>query len=217
MRSLVRLGMIVYLGSRDEAAGEQAADSLKAEGEVHPVRLDITDRTTMEPVVQRIGESHGKLHVLVNNAGVAGGGMDALTADLEVVKRIFETNVWGAMTPTQLAAPWLRAAGSARVVNVSSNAGSFAYLQSDRPPAMKPLAYCLSKLALNGATVLFSEAKKDGVKVNAANPGLVKTALSHFMGTRGPEEGAKVVIQLATLPDDGPTGGFFDEKGPIPW
>ena len=122
------------------------------------------------------------------------------------------------VTLTQLTAPLLRAAGSARVVNVSSNAGSFAYLQSDRPVAVKPFAYCLSKLALNGATVLFSEAlKKDGVKVNAANPGLVKSALSRFMGSRGPDEGAKVVFRLATLPDDGPTGGFFDEKGPIPW
>lgn len=172
----------------------------------------------MEAAVQRIGEAHGKLHVLVNNAGIAAGGTDALTADLEVVKRIFETNVWGAVTLTQLAAPLLRAAGSARVVNVSSNAGSFAYLQSARPAAVKPFAYGLSKLALNGATVLFSEAlKKDGVKVNVANPGLVKSALSRFMGTRGPEEGAKGVVQLATLPDDGPTGGFFDENGPIPW
>src|SRR5271157_1948077 len=184
VRSLARLGMIVYLSSRDEAAGAKAADSLKAEGEVRPIRLDITDRTTMESAVQRIGEAHGKLHVLVNNAGIAGGRIDALTADLEVVKGIFETNVWGTVTLTQLTAPLLRAAGSARVVNVSSSAGSFAFLQSNSPAAaVKPFAYCLSKMALNGATVLFAEAlKKDGVKVNAANPGLVKSALSRFMG-----------------------------------
>jgi NAD(P)-dependent dehydrogenase (short-subunit alcohol dehydrogenase family) len=108
-----------YWGS----TGRVRAGSLKAEGEVRPLRLDITDRTTMEAAVQRIGEAHGKLHVLVNNAGIAGGGIDALTAVLEMVKRIFETNVWGRLTLTQLAAPLLRAAGSARVVNVSSSAG----------------------------------------------------------------------------------------------
>jgi NAD(P)-dependent dehydrogenase (short-subunit alcohol dehydrogenase family) len=219
VRGLARLGMTVYLGSRDEAAGQAAADGLKGEGDIRPIRLDVTDRATLDAAIRRIGEAHGKLDVLVNNAGVTGSGRDAFDTDLSGVHRIFDTNVWGVVTLTQLAAPLLRASGSGRIVNVSSGAGAFSFFSSDEPiAAIKPFAYCLSKTTLNGVTALFAAAfRKDGVLVNAANPGLVKSALSAFMGERGPEEGAKVLIDLATLPDDGPTGAFFDENGPIDW
>jgi NAD(P)-dependent dehydrogenase (short-subunit alcohol dehydrogenase family) len=219
VRGLARLGMTVYLGSRDAAAGEAAVERLKSEGDVRPVRLDVTDRATMEAAISQIDEAHGRLDVLVNNAGVANGARDPLTADIGLMKSLFETNFWGMVTLTQLAAPLLRQSGSARVVNVSSGAGSFRFLQADASAVpVKPFAYCTSKTALNGATILIAEAfKADGVLVNAADPGLVKSALSHFAGTRGPEEGARIVIQLATLPDDGPTGGFFNEAGLAGW
>jgi NAD(P)-dependent dehydrogenase (short-subunit alcohol dehydrogenase family) len=220
VRGLARLGMTVYLGSRDPAAGEAAAASLEPDGDVRPVRVDVTDRATMEAAVRRIDEAHGRLDVLVNNAGVANGARDPLTSDVEVMKQLYDTNLWGVVILTQLAAPLLRRAGRARVVNVSSGAGAFGFLQADASEVpVKPFAYCTSKTALNAATILFADAlKADGVLVNAADPGLVKSALSHFAGTRGPEEGAQAVLELATLPDDGPTGGFFKQGGvPTPW
>ncbi|MGN6126476.1 MAG: SDR family NAD(P)-dependent oxidoreductase [Humibacter sp.] len=227
VRSLARLGMTVYLGSRDEAAGVTAAESLAQEGDVRPIRLDVTDHATLTMAVELIRERHGKLDVLVNNAGVSGAGADPLTADLDVVKGMFETNVWGPVRLVQLAAPLLRASGAGRVVNVSSSAGSFDYLlgrgqfagmDSRWGSAAKPFAYCTSKATLNAATILLADAlRPDGIKVNAANPGLVSSALSHFAGDRGPEEGAKVIVQLATLEADGPTGGFFEEAGELSW
>ncbi len=228
VRALARLGMTVYLGSRDEAAGVDAAKSLAQEGDVRPARLDVTSHATLEAAIGQIQSAHGKLDVLVNNAGISGLGSNPLTADLDEVRALFETNVWGAVALVQLAAPLLRAAGSARVVNVSSGAGSFEYmlgrgrfaaLQNQwGSSSMKPFAYCTSKATLNAATIILADALRgDGVKVNAANPGLVKSALSRFAGERGPEEGAKVIVRLATLPDDGPTGGFFEDEGETPW
>jgi NAD(P)-dependent dehydrogenase (short-subunit alcohol dehydrogenase family) len=219
VRGLARLGMTVYLGSRDPAAGAAAAESLASEGDARPVQLDVTDAASLAAAVGTIDRAHGKLDVLVNNAGIANGGVDPITTDIAVMKRLFETNVWGVVALTQLAAPLLRAAGGARVVNVSSGAGAFWFLQADAAVVpTKPFAYCVSKATLNAATILLADAlKSDGVLVNAANPGLVKSALSRFAGDRGPEEGAKVILQLAMLPDDGPTGGFFDENGAIDW
>ena len=219
VRGLARLGMTVYLGSRDLAAGEAAAESLKAEGDVRPVQLDVTDRASMAAAIRLIDQAHGKLHVLVNNAGTTNGSRDPLTADIGLMKDLFETNFWGVVALTQLAAPLLQKSESARVVNVSSGAGTFGFLQADKSAVpVKPFAYCTSKTALNAATVLFADAlKADGVLVNAADPGLVKSALSQFAGVRGPEEGAKSILMLATLDDDGPTGGFFNENGPRAW
>lgn len=228
VRALARQGMTVYLGSRDEAAGVAAGESLKGEGDIRPVRLDVTDKATMEAAVERVRAEHGKLDVLVNNAGITGSGRDPLTADLDGVKSMYETNVWGPVTLVQLAAPLLRASGAGRVVNVSSGAGSFEFMlergrYADLPnhwggKTVKPFGYCTSKATLNAATVILADAlRDDGVKVNAANPGLVKSALSQWAGERGPEEGAKVIVRLATLPDDGPTGGFFEDEGETPW
>jgi NAD(P)-dependent dehydrogenase (short-subunit alcohol dehydrogenase family) len=219
VRELARLGMTVYLGSRDPAAGEAAAESLKAEGDVRYVRLDVNDRATMEAAIQRIEGAHGRLDVLVNNARIANGARDPLSADVAVMKQLYDTNLWGVVHMIQLAAPLLRAAVSARVVNVSSGAGAFEFLEADETIApVKPFAYCTSKTALNAATILFADAfKNDDVLVNAADPGLVKSALSHYAGTRGPQDGARVIVYLATLPRGGPTGGFFREDGPRDW
>ncbi|WP_327222593.1 SDR family NAD(P)-dependent oxidoreductase [Kibdelosporangium aridum] len=228
VRELARRGMTVYLGSRNEQAGHAAAETLKDEGDVRPVRLDVTDRETMEAAIELVRSNHGCLDVLVNNAAASGVGNDILTTEMDDVKSLFETNVWGPVVLVQLAAPLLRAAKAARIVNVSSSAGSFDYLVgrgkysalSSRWGAemVKPFGYCTSKTALNAATVLLADAfRKDGVKVNAANPGLVKSALSQFAGERGPEEGAKIIVRLATLPDDGPTGGFFEQDGEVSW
>lgn len=215
-RALARRGMIVYLGSRNAERGRAAAESLRDAGDVRYVPLDTTDEGTMRAVLETIEGAHGRLDVLVNNAGIAVDGGDALTVDPKMLRLTFETNVHGPARLIQLATPLLRKSAAARVVNVSSGAGSFAYMANPKLP--KPYAYCLSKVALNGATVMFADAlRADGIKVNAANPGLVASDLNGFMGTRTAEQGAAIIVHLATLDADGPTGGFFADEGSIAW
>jgi NAD(P)-dependent dehydrogenase (short-subunit alcohol dehydrogenase family) len=220
VRELARMGMIVYLGSRDEAAGKAAAEEAKADGDIRPVTLDVKQWDQLEAAVALIDENHGKLDVLVNNAGVAQNPKPASTADWDKVRDTMEVNVWGPTRLIQLALPLLRKSGSARIVNVSSTSGSIDGILNRQYPmgSMKPFAYSISKTTMNGMTALFAdELKNEGIKVNACSPGFVKSALNHYMGTKTPEDGAKIVLHLATLPDDGPTGGFFDDKGVIPW
>jgi NAD(P)-dependent dehydrogenase (short-subunit alcohol dehydrogenase family) len=215
-RQLARRGMVVYLGSRNEERGRAASEALREEGDVRSVALDTTDETTMRAALETIEREHGRLDVLVNNAGAAMDAGDAVMADPERIRLTFETNVHGPARLLQLATPLLRKSKAARVVNVSSGAARYAYLAD--PEKAKPYAYCLSKVAMNGMTALFADAlRADGVKVNAANPGHVYSALSAFKGVRTPEQGAEIIVRLATLDDDGPTGGFFDDQGPLSW
>jgi NAD(P)-dependent dehydrogenase (short-subunit alcohol dehydrogenase family) len=220
-KDLAARGMIVYLGSRDPAKGLAAAAEARHFGDIRPVELDVTKEATFAAVLKTIEAEHGRLDVLVNNAGVALDGADAVAADPEIIRLSMETNVHGPARLTQLAAPLLRNAGAARVVFVSSGAGCLTDLADPNGRMSRftiPYAYCLSKVALNGVTVLFASAfRADGIKVNAASPGYVYSALSQFMGTRTPEQGAAIVVRLATLDDDGPTAGFFSDDGPVPW
>ncbi len=220
-KDLAAKGMIVYLGSRDHAKGLAAAAEAKQFGDIRPVELDVTKEATLVAVLKTIEAAHGHLDVLVNNAGIALDGADALSADPDIIRLSMETNAHGPARLTQLAAPLLRKAGGARVVFVSSGAGCLSDLANPNGQMsgfMTPYAYCLSKVALNGVTVLFASAlRADGIKVNAASPGYVYSKLSQFMGTRTPEQGAAIVVHLATLDDDGPTAGFFEDDGPVPW
>lgn len=222
VRALAAQGMTVYLGSRDEAAGEAAAAEARADGDVRCVRLDVTDWATLEAAVARIEAEQGRLDVLVNNAGVSQNAAAAAEADMDKVRATLETNVHGPTRLIQLALPLLRKSDAARIVNVSSASGSIDWILNAQGPvagAAKPFAYCLSKTAMNGMTALFAQQlTPEGIKVNACSPGFVKSALSRFLGTRTPEEGARIVVKLATLGDDGPTGGFFNYNGDvIPW
>ena len=216
VRALARLGMTVYLTSRNAATGQAAAEALKGEGDVRHQRLDVTDETTLREALARIEREHGRLDVLINNAGLALEPKQALEIDPEDIRLTLETNLHGPARLTQLAVPLLRKSAAGRVVMVSSGAGRFGYLTDDK--TRNPYAYCLSKMGLNAATVMFAEAlKADGIKVNAVTPGYVYSAVSFFKGTRSPEEGAAVLVKYATLDDDGPTGGFFDDRGPLSW
>jgi NAD(P)-dependent dehydrogenase (short-subunit alcohol dehydrogenase family) len=224
VRALASLGMTVYLGSRNEERGRKAAAELAGEGDVQYIKLDVTDESTMVQAIKTIEQAHGRLDVLVNNAGITiGKTLDQITATniaLGDIRTIFETNVYGVVRLTQLAIPLLRKSNTARVVNVSSGAGSLAIISAPNSALgpIKPFAYCLSKVALNGVTALFAaELLADGIKVNSADPGLVNSDLSRHMGTRTGKDGARIIVKLATLGEDGPTGGFFSEKGPIPW
>jgi NAD(P)-dependent dehydrogenase (short-subunit alcohol dehydrogenase family) len=221
-RMLAEQGAIVYLGSRDEGAGRAAADGLAAAGDVRFVRVDTTDETTLVAAIERISSEQGRLDILVNNAGIAPGGGGGLTCPAEMIHLAMQTNAHGPARLIQLAAPLLRKSAAGRVVNVSSEAGSKTLILDPYGALAevehKPYAYCISKAAMNAVTALFAdELKGEKIKVNSVSPGLVASDLSHFMGTRGPAEGARIIVEFATLGDDGPTGGFFNEGGPVPW
>ncbi len=168
-----------------------------------------------------IRERFGKLDVLINNAGISiDAGARPSQLGIEVLRKTFETNVFGAFAVLQALLPLLRKAEAGRVVNVSSGLGSLT-LNSDPNyefARVKPLAYNSSKTTLNALTVLFAHEPKDtSIKVNSADPGFTATDLNNHRGTRSVEQAARIIVRLATLPASGPTGGFFDENGPVPW
>lgn len=228
---LAARGMRVLVGARDARRGEEAAAALRAlGGEVLAVPLDVTDAATVDRAAAFVGERFGRLDVLVNNAGISGSGIvtptDAVdqvpsTVDLDMVRRVFETNVFGVIAVTNAMLPWLRRSAAPRIVNVTSHAGSIALNAiPDGPMSQLPpsAAYTPSKAALNALTVQYAnELRKDGFLVNAAAPGYVATDANNHTGHLTPEEGAAVVVGLATLGADGPTGGFFGADGPVPW
>ncbi len=216
VRGLLRKGRTVYLAARDTAKGEAAVAELAAEGDVRFVRIDTTDEATFQPALDRIEADHGRLDVLVNNAGAAFPG-NVLDIEPDVLRLCLETNLHGPVRLTQLALPLLRKSDNARIVMVSSGAGRFAFFEggggrkvlSGKPP----YGYGLSKAGMNVATALFAGALKDeGIRVNACNPGYVNSLVSRFQGTRTTAEGAEIIIDLATT-DSPATGKFFEYDG----
>jgi NAD(P)-dependent dehydrogenase (short-subunit alcohol dehydrogenase family) len=220
VRALAKLGMTVYLGSRNEEKGRAAVKELTQEGDVRLAVIDVTDEATMVAAVDMIGEAHGKLDVLVNNAGIAFGG-NVLEASPETIRESLETNLHGPVRLVQLALPFLRRSKQARIVNVSSITSLMRWISNPDPrssPDQIPYSYAVAKVAQNAATVMMANSlKADGIKVNAGTPGYVKSQISRFMGTKSPEDGARVIVKLATLDADGPTGEFFDDSGLLPW
>ena len=215
-------GMTVLIGARDETRGRDAAGKLAADGiDARPLRLDVTDPASVEAAARHIERDFGgKLDVLVNNAGVALERCPASETDLSKFKATYDTNVFGPFVVTKAMLPLLKKSSAGRVVNVSSGLGSLT--QNSDPnweyAKVKPLAYNSSKAALNMQTVLFADELKDTpIKVNAADPGYTATDLNGHQGHRTVDEGARAAVRLATLPEDGPTGGYFDEAGPVPW
>ena len=214
-------GFTVLIGARDEKRGQDAAAKLKASGaEAHVVRLDVADGASIAQAARHIEEEFGGLDVLVNNAGIALDREAPSQLDLDTMRRTFETNVFGAVAVTQAMLPMLRKSSAGRIVNLSSTLGSLA--QNSDPnwehADVNLLGYNSSKAALNMVTVtLAKELRGTPIKINAADPGYTATDLNGHQGTRTVEQGAKAAVRLATLPDDGPTGGFFDENGPVAW
>jgi NAD(P)-dependent dehydrogenase (short-subunit alcohol dehydrogenase family) len=215
------LGWSVGVGARDEERREAAVAKLRAAGvDAFGVPLDVTDDASVTAAAELIEQRAGRLDVLVNNAGITGGmAQQPTTADLDVVRTVVETNVIGVIRVTNALLPLLRRSASPRIVNMSSTVGSLTR-QSDPDSETGPIAvaYSPSKTFLNGVTVQYARALAGtNILINAACPGYVATDLNGFRGVRTPEQGAAVAIRLATLPDDGPTGGFFDDAGVIPW
>ena len=221
-RQIGRTGALVLLGARDPALGEAAAATLKGEGaDVRFLPIDLTKPATIASAVAAIRAEHGQLDVLVNNAGIAdpADGPPG-KADIDAVRRVFEVNLFGALAVIQAMLPLLRKSRSARIVNVSSGLGSLTYNSDPAWPyaAVKLAGYNASKAALNMLTIqLAAELKDAGFKVNAADPGYTATDLNGHRGHQTIPEGAEAAVRLALLPDDGPTGGFFNAAGPQPW
>jgi NAD(P)-dependent dehydrogenase (short-subunit alcohol dehydrogenase family) len=221
-RRLAGQGMTVLLGARDEQRGKEAAAKLQAEGlDVQFLRLDVNDQTTHKAAHSFIEDKFGKLDILVNNAAVAlDMNQKPSEVDMQTLRKTFDTNFFGAIAVTQALLPLIRKSDAGRIVNVSSGLGSLT--QHSDPTwefyPMKLLAYNASKTALNAFTVTLAyELKETAIKVNSADPGFTATDLNDHRGYKTVEQGAAVIIQLATLPADGATGSYFDDQGVLPW
>jgi NAD(P)-dependent dehydrogenase (short-subunit alcohol dehydrogenase family) len=215
------LGWSVGVGARDKERLEAAVAKLRADGvDAFGVPLDVTDDASVAAAAQQIKDGAGRLDVLVNNAGVTGGRPQEPTmVDLATVRTAVETNVIGVIRVTNAMLPLLRRSASPRIVNMSSSVGSLTR-QTTPGAETGPIsaAYAPSKTFLNAVTVQYARELHDtNILINAACPGYTATDLNGFRGVRTPEQGAAIAIQLATLPDDGPTGGFFEDAGVVPW
>lgn len=214
-RQLARQGQHVVLGTRTKASGETSAAQLGGQGHSSSaVELDVTDvESVQKAVVEVIGE-FGRIDVLVNNAGIAIDGSSHRPSDpeFEKIRRTLDTNLVGAWACAGAVLPHMRAAGYGRIVNLTSNMASLE-LTTD---ALSP-AYRISKAALNMLTVvLAAEVRGEGVLVNAASPGYTRTDMSP-KATQPVERGADTPVWLATLPEGGPSGGYFFERSELPW
>jgi NAD(P)-dependent dehydrogenase (short-subunit alcohol dehydrogenase family) len=211
---LAQRGMHTVIAARDERQAVEVAGELKAQGlcaSVH--RLDVTDPASVVRAAADVGTQLGRLDVLVNNAGVAiDRGQLASSPDFERVHATWQTNLLGAWRCCAAAIPEMRRHGYGRIVNITSHLGSVSTMTGGN------VSYRVSKAALNALTrVLAAEVREHGILVNAASPGRVNTRMGYGETTRTAEEGADTAIWLATLPDDGPTGGLFSEREPLPW
>ncbi len=215
------LGWRVGVGARDAGRREAAVASLQAAGhDAFGVPLDVTDDASVTAAARLVEERAGGLDVLVNNAGITGGMPQApTTVDLDVVRTVVETNVLGAIRVTNAMLPMLRRSSAPRIVNVSSTVGSLTRQTAaggDTGPIA--VAYSPSKTFLNAVTIQYAEELADTpILINLACPGFVATDLNGHRGTGTAQQGAATPIRLATLPDDGPTGRFFEDAGEIPW
>lgn len=206
-RQLVERGYDVVAGSRDLVKGEAVAREIGARA----YALDVDDDASVTAMAAFVRDTYGHVDVLVNNAAILyDTWARAATTDLDAVKRAMETNLFGAWRTTQALLDLLRASPHPRVVNVSSEAGSINAMSGGTP------AYSVSKAALNALTKLLSgELRGDRILVNAICPGWTDTDMGQ--GGRPVSEGAAGVVWAATLPDDGPTGGFFRDRRPLRW
>ncbi len=212
-RELAELGHHVIVTARNAGVAADVAREL-ADGErlsVKGEQLDVADPESVERLGDRLSNQPGSLDVLVNNAGVMGEvAANAATASLDDAHRTMETNLFGAWRLTQALIPLLRESPRARIVNVSSGAGQLSDMNGGYP------GYRLSKAALNALTRVLSN-EEPGILVNSMCPGWVRTDMGGAGAPRSVEEGSDTAVWLATLPDDGPTGGFFRNREPIPW
>lgn len=221
-RQLGRMGIHVVLGARDLTKGQEAAMCLRAEGlMITCQQLDVTSQKDIESTFDYISGTFGRLDILVNNAGILldpprhppdAEGASVFNAKLDTIRGSLETNTFGALLLCQKFVPLMMKNGYGRVVNLSSGMGQLSDMNGGWP------GYRISKVALNAVTRIFAdETAGKNVLINSVCPGWVRTDMGGQEADRSPAEAADGIVWLATLPDSGPTGGFYRDKEPIAW
>ena len=213
-RQLAGLGNKIILTARSSPAGEAATAELRAKGlDILFHQLDVTDGDSVGRLVRTIDQDIDRLDILVNNAGIyIDRGISPLDLDLDLVRQTMETNVYGPLRLSQMVIPLMRRNRYGRIVNISSQMASLNDMGG------RALAYRISKTALNAVTrILADEVHTDNILVNAVDPGWVRSDMGGPAASRSLAEGADTATWLATLPDDGPTGGYFRDRRARPW
>jgi NAD(P)-dependent dehydrogenase (short-subunit alcohol dehydrogenase family) len=213
-RQLAKLGIRVILGSRDPAKGVSAAGELiAARLSVEARELDVADEESIRECMRWIRRDVGRIDILVNNAGIMVEEGDARPEhEVQIIRDTMQTNVYGGLLLTRLATPIMKSRRYGRIVNLSSSMGSLNGMGPDY------IAYRMSKAALNVVTrVVAAETQGMGILINSVDPGWVQTSMGGSGASRTLEKGAETPVWLATLPDSGPTGGFFHDRRSIPW
>jgi NAD(P)-dependent dehydrogenase (short-subunit alcohol dehydrogenase family) len=213
-RQLAASGVNVVLTARNESRGLRAVASLQAQRLnviFHP--LDVTNDGSVRALRDYMAGTHGGCDILVNNAGISlrGSGRSVLTTSVSDFEQTLNTNFYGALRLCQALVPMMQKRRYGRVVNISSGMGQLSEMEDGWA------GYRVSKTALNALTRMVATAAGDGVLVNSVCPGWVRTDMGGPDATRGVQKGAETVVWLALLPDDGPNGGFFRDRQPIPW
>jgi NAD(P)-dependent dehydrogenase (short-subunit alcohol dehydrogenase family) len=213
-RQLVGAGHTVYIGARDSGRGQAAARELGARF----VRLDVTDQASVDAAADAVAEAAGHLDVLVNNAGIPGRYVPAPEVDAAEVERVFATNVFGIVRVTRAFLPLLEASANPVIVNVGSALGSEGIVTDPAriESGVPALAYASSKAAVIMLTVQYAKALAN-IKVNVVEPGFTATDLNGNRGHQSVAEGAQIIVTMATIGPDGPTGTFTDRNGTMPW
>lgn len=221
-RQLAQKDITVLIGARDQDRGITASEQLQSEGlDVHFILLDVIRATSIEAAIGKIKDDFRRLDILVNNAGIMIDSQSGiLELDPVVFQNTLETNAIGPLLLSQACVRIMKANGYGRIVNMASTLGSLTEMANPNSShaAVYSPAYRLSKTLLNGITVILAkELSGTNILVNSACPGWVRTDLGGDQAPLLPEQGADTPVWLATLPDGGPTGGFFRERQPIPW
>jgi len=213
-RRLLAAGHTVYLGARDAQRGKEVAADLGAE----LLLIDVTSDESVQAAAAVVREQAGHLDVLVNNAGIAGGWTPPGEITAADMLAVYDTNVFGVVRVMHAFLPLLEASVSPVVVNVSSGLGSLTVTNdpSRFESTLLGLAYPSSKAALNMITSQYAKAYP-AIKINVVDPGYTATDLNGHRGTQTVEEGTEIIVRMATIGGDGPTGGYFDAAGTVPW
>jgi NAD(P)-dependent dehydrogenase (short-subunit alcohol dehydrogenase family) len=215
-RRLAELGWTVLLSSRSAERGAAAAAGI--DGTVVPIAIDVTDDASVAAAAKEVADRYGRLDVLVNNAGITGPLVSSVDTGADELRPVLETNLVGPVRVTHAFLPLLRESAAPRIVMVSSGLGSLAVTTDpDRlESTVDGLGYQASKAALNMVTNQYAKALP-GFRVNVVDPGYTATDLNGHSGPQTVQEGTDAVVEMATVAPDGPTGGFFDRNGRVPW
>jgi NAD(P)-dependent dehydrogenase (short-subunit alcohol dehydrogenase family) len=218
VRRLAAEGWTVYLGARDREAGRTAVEELAAGGgDVRLVSIDVTSDDSVAAAVESL-RPLGALDVLVNNAGIVGARIPPLETGPEHFLACFGVNLLGPVRVTRAMLPLLSMSEHPRIVMVSSGMGSMTVTSDPErlESGIISLVYPSSKAALNMVTTQYAKALPH-FRINAADPGYTATDLNEHRGHQSVEEGASIIVEMAHVAPDGPTGGFFSAAGPVPW